>query len=197
MTIDWNPEKADLSWLIPGRLAVGGDLQADHREAALQCADMVEQGVTHVLDLRSEFGDMRRMQRFAPSVSYRRIGRPDDGYNDPHGSWWLPVHQHVQEVLADPKAVLFIHCHMGVNRAPSAAFLALVAFFDYAPLDAYRLLREQRPYAYASYSLDALAWLDLRGDIDALRLLIRSYGNVAQTNEIINIIHRLKAGEQP
>ncbi len=157
----WHPLKPDISWLTD-TLATGGDLQADHRQAAQQCAGLLQQRVTHIIDLRAEYDDTQRYRRFlGPGVSLFHLG-----VDDPHGgtehpdSWWEGIYATAQEALSVPGAKLFVHCHVGMNRGPSAAFMLLCSpLFSLAPVDAFQLIRRQRPIAYMAYAEQAIGWL--------------------------------------
>lgn len=159
MAMPFDTRAADISWLTD-TLATGGDLQADHQLAALQCADLVRQGVTHVIDCRLEFDDRARMQRFAPSISYARFGVDDERGVEHTDDWWEAIYMHAQEALSVPGAKLFVHCHVGMNRGPSAAYMLLVSpLFRLSVSDAFQLVRRRRHIAYMAYAEQAVGWL--------------------------------------
>ena len=62
-----------------------------------------------------------------------------------------------REVLADPSRRAVVHCHMGINRAPSMAFAILLAdgWEPVAELDA---IRAARPIAKVLYADDTIRW---------------------------------------
>jgi len=159
MAMPFDTRAADISWLTD-TLATGGDLQADHQLAALQCADLVRQGVTHVIDCRLEFDDRARMQRFAPSISYARFGVDDERGAEHTDDWWESIYTTAQEALTVPGARLFVHCHVGMNRGPSAAFMLLCSpLFGLSVADAFQLVRRRRHIAYMAYAEQAVSWL--------------------------------------
>lgn len=161
MAAPWHPLEPDITWLTD-TLATGGDLQADHRQAAEQCNGLRKQGVTHIIDLRAEFDDLQRYRRFlGPGVSIFHFG-----VDDPHGgtdhpaSWWESIYTTAQEALTVPGARLFVHCHVGMNRGPSAAFMLLCSpLFGLSVADAFQLVRRRRHIAYMAYAEQAVSWL--------------------------------------
>jgi ferredoxin len=66
-----------------------------------------------------------------------------------------------QLVLQDPSRKVVIHCHMGVNRGPSAAFTALITH-GVDPIQALTQIRSARPVAAILYSFDAVQWFARR-----------------------------------
>ncbi len=55
----------------------------------------------------------------------------------------------------DHDAVLLVHCHMGINRAPSMAYRILLDL-GWAPIEALEAIRKGRPMAEIGYADDAL-----------------------------------------
>jgi len=64
----------------------------------------------------------------------------------------------IRAALADPEAKVLVHCHMGVNRAPSLVYAALLTQgFDIEQgLDA---IRAARPIAAILYAESAIRWI--------------------------------------
>lgn len=146
---------ANASFVTPS-LLVGGDLDTDDPEHALdQLTELVEAGVTHVLDARIEWSDYRFMAAHAPGVAYLHHGMDDAGqvvpdeWFDEAAGWAVDAIDHGGVVLA--------HCHMGINRGPSLGFAVLLAL-GWRPDDAITAIRAARPIAYAAYAEDALSW---------------------------------------
>ena len=73
------------------------------------------------------------------------------------GEWFEDLTAWAVDALDDPDARLLVHCHMGVNRGPSAAFAILLAL-GWDPFDALDAIRDARPIAYIAYAEDVLAW---------------------------------------
>lgn len=117
--------------------------------------DLVDRGVTHVLDVRSEWTDAEDWEEFAPDVWYEHAPIIDQWGHQPKEEWYLAVESFVRHFLAwaPPGAKLYTHCHMGINRGTSAAMLALLtADPDLDPYDAFLAIRDVRPIAGLVYA---------------------------------------------
>ncbi|MEJ7774997.1 MAG: hypothetical protein WKF72_09340 [Nocardioidaceae bacterium] len=57
--------------------------------------------------------------------------------------------------LQDPGTKVLLHCHMGINRGPSAGVAVLLAT-GWDPVDAFDAVRRARPIAHVAYAADAL-----------------------------------------
>lgn len=170
MTPDISPsfEHANAS-KVTDRLWVGGDLASyDDELAGRQLRELVEHGLTHVLDVREEWSDQEQVAREQPDVVYLWHGIPDLG-QDVDGAWFDAVVDFARHAFEDPDAVLLAHCHAGINRGPSAGFAILLAL-GHEPIEALELIRKVRPIVVVAYAADALRWahgrLDLGGDLD-------------------------------
>jgi hypothetical protein len=141
---------------VTDRLAVGGDL--DLYDAELVVAQVLElkaAGITHVLDVRREWDDAV-IWADVPGVAYRWDGIDDAGQRVP-GAWFEGVATWALEALRDPDAKLLTHCHMGINRGPSAGYAVLLAL-GWDPIEALDAIRRARPLAHVAYAEDALRW---------------------------------------
>ena len=126
---------ANCSFVTP-TLAVGGDVAIDDdRLALLQLAELVHLGITHVVDVRSEWSDAELFLHHAPEVRYLHHGMDDAGQRVrpewfEHAVSWVEAawerHEH---------AVVLTHCHMGINRGPSLGFAILLSL-GWDPVDA-------------------------------------------------------------
>jgi hypothetical protein len=135
-------------------LLTGGDLH-HHDEVARRDLDgLLGLGVTHILDLRSEWSDEEFVARHAPEVHYRHLGVDDAGQRLP-GTWFEAGIELARSVRHQPGARLLAHCHMGINRGPSMAF-ALLLDDGWDPVEALRAIRTARPVAAVGYAGDAL-----------------------------------------
>lgn len=140
-------------------LTIGGDLDLAEDVTGQTYAetidDLVAHGVTHVLDLRSEWEDERAWLFCAPAVVWRHNPVIDKWGHIPDEKWFTNTENFVQHfqsnmVLGDR---LYMHCHMGVNRAPSAAMLALLTVDpDLDPYDAFMQIRQAREVAGVVYA---------------------------------------------
>lgn len=139
-------------------LAVSGDLATDalggsDDDALAQLRDWQAAGITHIIDVREEYSDEDFVARHAPEITYLWLGTHDDG-GAQSDEWWdagLAAAALVQAVGG--RAV--VHCHMGVNRAPSLAYRILLA--DGADhIEAFEAIRAARPIAAVMYAPSAL-----------------------------------------
>jgi protein-tyrosine phosphatase len=140
---------------VTHNLAVGGDLPLENREAVEHAVDLEAAGVTHVLDVRLEAEDAE-IWSYCPGVSYRWDGIDDAGQRVP-GRWFDRITRWALEALTEPDAKLLTHCHMGINRGPSAGYAVLLAL-GWDPVEAIDAIRRVRPIANVWYAEDALAW---------------------------------------
>lgn len=141
-------------------LSVGGDLDLARDVTGQTLGEIIAQlrdhGVTHVLDLRSEWNDapLWRAAGFPPE-NYRHAPIIDSWRHVPPESWCEEVEGFVEKFWGETGTGerLYIHCHMGVNRAPSAAMLALLTIDpDMSPMSAFLKIRSVRPIAGLVYA---------------------------------------------
>jgi protein-tyrosine phosphatase len=152
---------------VTSQLLVGGDLSEDPRRATEQLAELIELGVTHVVDCRFEWSDEELFARSAPSVRYLHTGIDDAGQMVP-AEWFDEVAEFALEAMQDERARVLAHCHMGINRGPSAGYAILLAQ-GWDPIEALDAIRSVRPVAIIDYARDALRWQHLRrGSKEAL-----------------------------
>ncbi len=85
----------------------------------------IDQGITDIIDLRGEASHERFVAQHAPHIRYHWLGVDDEG-DRRSDEWFEAIEAAAQLVLQDPSRKVVIHCHMGVNRGPSAAFTALI-----------------------------------------------------------------------
>lgn len=139
---------------VTGFLAVGGDLDYDEAVAAAQADDIVAAGITHILDVRMEADDTERWAG-VPQISYRWSGIDDAGQQVP-GEWFEEIVGWASEAI-DAGGVVLTHCHMGINRGPSAGYAVLLSR-GWDPVEALAAIRAARPIANVWYAQDALEW---------------------------------------
>ena len=151
---------------VTSRLAVGGDLSAhDPGLSRLQLAEICELGITHVVDVRSEWSDAEALRERAPHVRYLHHGMDDAGQAVPP-EWFEEAVSWIEVAYEeDPDAIVLTHCHMGINRGPSLGFAVLLAQ-GWDPVDAIAAIREARPQANVWYAADALDWHHARSGVD-------------------------------
>jgi predicted protein tyrosine phosphatase len=142
---------------VTEQVAVGGDLDPyDEGLAARQLEELVELGVTHIVDVRQEWSDEDFVAAVAPDTAYLHLGIDDAGQSIP-GSWFDAVTVWSVAVLRRPDAKVLLHCHMGINRGPSAGFAVLLAL-GWDPVEALEAIRTARPIANVAYATDAIDW---------------------------------------
>ncbi len=143
-----------------GRLAIGGDLADEGDVALAQQHEIVDRGITHVLDVREEWDDTGLWDG-VDGVTYHRDGIDDAGQQVPPEWFDGAVAWCVDAMHADPATRVLTHCHMGVNRGPSTGYAVLLAL-GWDPVDALATIRAARPIAGIAYAEDALDWHLLR-----------------------------------
>ena len=104
-------------------------------------------GIDTVLDLTD------RGRPLARPSSIRRVWLPTPDDGTPRDAAWIAAVARE----ADRGDRVLVHCHMGVARAPSAAFLTVVrrGLDEFAALEA---IVSARPIVAASYVADMLRW---------------------------------------
>ena len=135
-------------------LIVIGDLPADRGGAIDLLHEWVGAGVTDIVDVRDEWSDQDLVAEFAPEIRYHWFGTHDLGTAQ-SDRWFDAVVESLTDVLHDPDAVVVVHCHMGVNRAPSMA-LRLLLEQGWDARDALDAIRAARPIAAVRYAADAV-----------------------------------------
>jgi protein-tyrosine phosphatase len=141
---------------VTSQLLVGGDLDFRSEGIALrQLEELVDAGVTHIVDVRVEWSDEELVARHAPGVRYLHHGMDDAGQDVPP-EWFDAGVDHVLAAIEDGGVVL-THCHMGINRGPSLAFAVLLAL-GWDAVAALDRIRSVRPVAFMAYAEDALRW---------------------------------------
>ena len=144
-----------LCW-VNDKIAVSGDLSDYDSEAVAQLQKWVSEGVTDIIDLRGEESDETLVRKHAPQIKYHWLGVDDEG-DRRSDEWFEAIQKAAAQVLADPTRKVVIHCHMGVNRGPSAAFTALITN-GVDPIEALGQIRAARPVAAMIYAGDAIQW---------------------------------------
>lgn len=141
-------------------LTTGGDLDLARDLTGKSPAETVallrDHGVTHVLDVRTEWED--RAEWIAGGLdpkNYVRAPITDDHHHRPAESWYRTVEDFVERFWFDAKPGdrLYVHCHMGINRGTSAAMLALLTINPLMhPMVAFQQIRDARPVAGLVYA---------------------------------------------
>lgn len=159
-------------WLsVGGDLDLARDLTGQSHVATVE--SLREHGITHVLDVRAEWHDRPTWVAagldadnycYAPIVDSHRH-RPSD-------EWYETVVDFVEGFWLDSSEGdrLYVHCHMGINRAPSAAMLSLLTVDPTMdPFAAFMAIRNARPAAGLIYAESVGIWHLLRSEGVELR----------------------------
>lgn len=155
-----------LCW-VTDRVALSGDLPSDQQRAIEHLEVWTAAGVTHVVDVRGECSDEALVAAVAPHLVYRWAPTHDDGGPQPD-QWFDATVGWILDVLAEhPDAAVLIHCHMGVNRAPSMAMAVLMSL-GFGAVHALDAIRSARPIAQVLYSDQVVSWFHrVRGSSSA------------------------------
>jgi dual specificity phosphatase 3 len=195
--------KANISW-VTDLLATGGDLSFNDEIAEAQVADIIEQEVELIIDLRQEANDEDLWNR--EGLYYEWLPTDDAmGHHIPPLLFDVAVREAIKVLRHDRKVL--IHCHMGVNRGPSVTYAVLLEL-GYGVVEAFDLIREKRPEAAVMYAEDALkahhsrhgtSGRDTIKDLQALRARIDEIWTPEERARIERVIrdhHRLDAYER-
>jgi protein tyrosine phosphatase (PTP) superfamily phosphohydrolase (DUF442 family) len=99
----------DLTW-ITDRIAVGGGIWNDDN-----MAELVRQGVTHIINMQIEFDDRPLAVKYPVTVLHNPT---DDDFQPKPPELFQAGVEFALEALEDPEARIYIHCAAGVHRAP-------------------------------------------------------------------------------
>jgi protein-tyrosine phosphatase len=99
----------DMTW-ITDRIAVGGGIWVREK-----MAELVREGVTHIIDMQIEFDDTPLGQAAGVEVLWNPVD--DDFKPKPYEVFQRGV-EFALQALEDDTAKVFIHCAAGVHRAP-------------------------------------------------------------------------------
>ena len=149
---------------VTDRLFICGDLPHDQDGFNRVLQEWVDDGITHIVDLRGEWSDESRVAAEQPQITYAWMGTHDNG-GIQERSWFDLGVAAITGALTNPDARVVVHCHMGVNRAPSMAFAALLAL-GYDIEDGLDAIRDARPIAAILYAESAAAWFAERSGWD-------------------------------
>lgn len=185
---------------VTERVVVGADLAANFGRAQAQLAELVQSGITHIVDLRSEWSDEALVHTWAPQVTYFHH-RIQDAGQFIEAAWFDQLVDWVRGALdSDPAAKVLIHCHMGVNRAPSGV-LAVLMDQGISLRDGLNLIRDARPVAVIDYAGSVVNWYCQRHGCDARtkRNLRRVLVRWRQSHHIDGqaVIRQIRSQESP
>ncbi|HLV88706.1 MAG TPA: dual specificity protein phosphatase [Candidatus Sulfotelmatobacter sp.] len=127
----------DITWLTE-RIAVGGGIWTAENMAKVAGA-----GITHIIDMQTEFDDTALAQVHGIRVLWNPTD--DDFEPKPAGLFERGV-VFAKTALDDEDAKLFVHCAAGVHRAPMMV-LAVLGSMGWDLNEAIDLIEERRPVA--------------------------------------------------
>jgi protein-tyrosine phosphatase len=125
----------DVSW-VTERVALGGGIWN-----ARNMEELVQAGVTHVLDMQIEFDDTALAEPYGIRVLWNPTD--DDFLPKPPALLKRGV-DFALDALRDPQARLYIHCAAGVHRAPMMT-LAVLCAMEWEIEAAMVLIETRRP----------------------------------------------------
>lgn len=144
-------------------LALSGDLDTFRDGGDAQLTEWIDNGITHIVDLRGEWSDESYVAERAPDIEYHWLGTHDDGTGQ--STEWFDLGLAAYRAVRASDGCAMVHCHMGINRGPSMGYRWLLeAGVD--PVEALDLIRTTRPIAGIIYARDALAHFHRTNDID-------------------------------
>jgi hypothetical protein len=141
---------------VSGQLAVSGDLPSDTTSALAQLRDWESQGITDVFDMRGEADDSDFIHANSDRITSHWFGVDDNGTRR-SDDWFESFVSHARVILRDPARKILVHCHMGVNRGPSALY-AIMIDQGWDEIGALRDIRNARPIAGIIYAPDVIDW---------------------------------------
>ncbi|MCC2593785.1 dual specificity protein phosphatase family protein [Tessaracoccus sp. OS52] len=151
---------------VTDRIVVGGDFETRYTGLALtQLRELVDAGVTHIIDTRVERDDRAVVAEHAPHIEYLHLGVDDDGQRKPN-AWFDTAVAWIDEALRSPDSTVLVHCHMGINRSPSLVFAYLLHSGVHVPA-ALNAIRTARSIAVIDYAAAALDWHHTRTQASA------------------------------
>ena len=141
---------------VTPHLVVSGDLSHHEDQAIFQIEEWRYAGITHVIDCRGEWSDKDLVGTHASEIVYHEHGTHDAGGHQEQDWYETGWYMYTQALLDNPDAKVLVHCHMGINRAPSlAVFLLLMSGFSVKR--ALEMVRKARPIAACYYTESAWA----------------------------------------
>jgi len=139
---------------ITPNIYLSGDLPHGERAMPALRSWIEDHGITHILDVREEYSDEALVAKAYPDVGYVYLGTHDNGgHQDP--AWFHAGWDAYKAIIdEDPTARVMVHCHMGINRAPSMVFY-LMLMEGYGTTQALTMIRNNRPIAACFYAESA------------------------------------------
>jgi len=124
----------DMTW-VTDRIAVGGGIWNDEN-----MAELVQHGVTHIIDMQIEFDDRPLAEPYQVKVLFNPT---DDDFQPKPPQLFQAGVEFALDALDEPKSKVYIHCAAGVHRAPMMT-LAILRVLGWSLEDAKTLILERR-----------------------------------------------------
>lgn len=125
----------DITW-VTERVALGGGIWNPQN-----MAELVQTGVTHVVNMQIEFDDRPLAEPFGVRVLWNPT---DDDFLPKPPELLKRGVDFAVGAMRDPKARVYVHCAAGVHRAPMMT-LAILCAMDWKIEPAMRLIEMRRP----------------------------------------------------
>jgi protein-tyrosine phosphatase len=124
----------DMTW-VTDRIAVGGGIWNEEN-----MAELVELGVTHIIDMQIEFDDRPLAEGQPVKVLFNPTD--DDFLPKPPKLFQAGV-DFALEALDQPENKVYVHCAAGVHRAPMMT-LAILRALGWSLEEAKKVMQERR-----------------------------------------------------
>jgi protein-tyrosine phosphatase len=125
----------DLTW-VTDRIAVGGGIWTESK-----MHDIVQSGVTHIINMQIEFDDRPLAEAFEVEVFWNPV---DDDFQPKSASLLQRGVDFALKALEQPNNKVFIHCAAGVHRAPMMT-LAILRSMGWSLDEAMEAIQHRRP----------------------------------------------------
>lgn len=175
-------------------LVIGGDLAYDKEKSLTQAVELVDlAAITHILDCRLEAKESL-WDRF-PAVEYLWDGI-DDRPRAAKAAWFERVTKWAVAAI-DSGGTVLAHCHMGINRGPSAGY-AILLRLGWDAVDALNAIRNARPIANVAFAEDAVEWHLARNNAtEAERRALRDRVAQWRLEHPIDVVRVIRAERLP
>jgi protein-tyrosine phosphatase len=124
----------DMTW-VTDRIAVGGGIWNDEN-----MAELVEHGITHIIDMQIEFDDRPLAEPYPVKVLFNPTD--DDFLPKPPQLFQAGV-EFALAALDESESRVYIHCAAGVHRAPMMT-LAILRVLGWTLKEAKAVIQERR-----------------------------------------------------
>jgi len=125
----------DITWITP-QLGLGGGIWNDAKMAKL-----VETGITHVINMQTEFDDRPLAEPYGVDVCWNAT---EDDFQPKSPEFLKRGVDFALEALREEDSKIYIHCAAGVHRAPMMT-LAVMGAMGYDLKKAQTTIQELRP----------------------------------------------------